>query len=76
MIYFGVKVYMHIMTMGLKRCMTTTMTSLIFQIFNGIAEFPNFQWVASFLANEMTRVVDYGYIFEIILKKASKRLDE
>ena len=24
----------------------------------------------------MTRVVDYGYIFEIILKKASKRLDE
>ena len=39
-------------------------------------DFPNFQWVASFLANEMTRVVDYGYIFEIILKKASKRLDE
>ena len=39
-------------------------------------DFINFQWVASFLANEMTRVVDYGYIFEIILKKASKRLDE
>ena len=39
-------------------------------------DFINFQWVASFLANEMTRVVDYGYIFEIILKKASKRLDD
>ena len=38
-------------------------------------DFINFQWVASFLANEMTRIVDYGYIFEIILKKTSKRLD-
>ena len=38
-------------------------------------DFPNFQWVAWFLANEMTRVVDYGYVLEIILKKASKRLD-
>ena len=39
-------------------------------------DFPNFQWVAWFLANEMTRVVDYGYVLEIILKKASKRLDD
>ena len=47
-----------------------------FPNFQWVAEFPNFQWVASFLANEMTRVVDYGYLFEIILKKASKRLDD
>ena len=39
-------------------------------------DFPNFQWVAWFLANEITRVVDYGYLLEIILKKASKRLDD
>ena len=39
-------------------------------------DFPNFQWVAWFLANEMSRVVDYGYVFETALKNISKRLND
>ena len=38
-------------------------------------DFSNFQWVAWFLANEMTRVVDYGYIFETTLKNVSNALE-
>ena len=56
------------MTMGLKRWYDDDDDEPDFEQIN-------FQWVASFLANELTRVVDYGYIFEIILKKTSKRLD-
>ena len=39
-------------------------------------DFSNFQWVAWFLANEMTRVVDYGYIFETTLKNVSNALED
>ena len=38
-------------------------------------EFINFQWIAWFLANKMTIIIDYGRLFEEKLKFISKLLE-